>query len=623
MFGFLKNLRSERSENPVSTPEPKEAPAALATAAPAAAPAFRSQGGHGRAPERILLPLQAITNAFPEALQSVIAQPPAASVAIALPVDEILDQLAGGRVEIALGQLRQVAPANTFIPDVSRDQERVALPLPELLSRLDPALLKPRGQRKVELPTDIESPFLQQNAPAPVAATAKGNAPASTPAPAPTPTPASVPRESEKEKLKQSGIVQASSEIQALFAGIRKNPAPAAPSPTPPPTILKPPRPAPEPKPAAAPAPPPVPKPAAKPIQIMAAQPATKPATATPARRQPIVDAPAIKLREAPPTAFPSSGAVAAPRPAAAPKGMLALPLAKIGAEWPEAIREEIAGAPPEAKIEFPADELGAALRQGKITVPWQRLRTMIVPKLPGRGESLYAEALLELPLSVVAPLFMASPGAKDAPAPPAPPPAPSSPPPVAKPEPPKAAPAPAPAPATPPQPPAPPAKAKPVEAAETPAPAAPAPARAPNPAPPPAPVSAPPPAPASPQPGALGLDDRIPSELVARACALNGVAGAVVALRDGLLVAATVPEEFKAETIAAFLPLVFSRLEQAAGTMQIGELQTLMFTAGNRPWQIWRAGSLFFAAVGRSNELLPGAQLKIIASQLARQIKL
>jgi predicted regulator of Ras-like GTPase activity (Roadblock/LC7/MglB family) len=125
-----------------------------------------------------------------------------------------------------------------------------------------------------------------------------------------------------------------------------------------------------------------------------------------------------------------------------------------------------------------------------------------------------------------------------------------------------------------------------------------------------------------APKPGALGLDDRIPSELVARACTLNGVAGAVVALADGLLVSATVPPEFKAETIAAFLPQVFSRLEQAAGTMQIGELQTLMFTAGNRPWQIWRAGSLFFAAVGRPNELLPGAQLKIIAAQLARQVK-
>lgn len=118
----------------------------------------------------------------------------------------------------------------------------------------------------------------------------------------------------------------------------------------------------------------------------------------------------------------------------------------------------------------------------------------------------------------------------------------------------------------------------------------------------------------------AVQRDEDLPAVLVNRACALSGVSGAVVALAEGLLVAAKAPPELKPETLAAFLPQVFSRVEQATTPMQIGELQSLMFTAGDRPWQIWKAGSLFFAAMGRPHEVLPSAQLRVLASQLARQ---
>ncbi|MEI6351769.1 MAG: hypothetical protein WCP06_11770 [Verrucomicrobiota bacterium] len=128
------------------------------------------------------------------------------------------------------------------------------------------------------------------------------------------------------------------------------------------------------------------------------------------------------------------------------------------------------------------------------------------------------------------------------------------------------------------------------------------------TPEPPPLPQAQKPPAPAS--------------QLVVRACGLKGVAGAVIALKDGMLVEANVPSEFNPETLAAFLPQVFARVEQATGAMEIGLLQTVMFTAGDRPWQIWDAGSVYFAALGRPNELLPGSQLKVIAAQLTRQSK-
>jgi|GEM_PF-1191140 len=683
MFGFIKNLIGERGETsapvPESKPEGTAAPAAKRTepsggekaavaesppvpppvpAHPAAEPAARART------ERVLLPLKPITDRLPQPLQSLVAQPPGANVEIALPVEELLAKLSQGRVEVTVADLRKVAPVSTFGPDRSHDDETVEIPLKEVIARLDPALLRLRGQRRIELPGEIQSPFVQQGHQArqarqagkpgthePAASASAGQPSAQMPGSQPPPSGES--ERDEREKLKKSGIVQASSEIQALFAGIKKE----APAPVPPP-VAPPPSPViPKPKPV------PV-APQAKALNLMGAKPqGSSPAPApAPAKRQPIVDAPAIKLKEAPPAApgFPGPAKPGAP----ALPGVIALPLAKLRDAWPEAIREEVAACPPDARVDFPAAELATALRQGKVSVPWQRLRGMIMPKMAAAGESLYDEALLELPLPVVAPLFMAatqrhSPQqrvsvdenlpALFSPAKPAEKPTlkPTSKPvekqpekPAEPAEPAEKAPSQSPSPASPipvPLPAAlePAAEAKEAETAPpsaaftaTPAANVPVPEQA-APAGPSAPVSAP--APATPpkpadsgaQPGALGLDDRVPSELVARACTLGGVAGAVVALHDGLLVAAKVPDEFKAETIAAFLPQVFSRLEQAAGTMQIGELQTLMFTAGNRPWQIWRAGSLFFAAVGRPNELLPGAQLKIIAAQLARQVKI
>ncbi len=564
--------------------------------------------------ERVLLPLKTITDRFPPPLRAVLAEAPAASVSIAIPVEDILKRLARGRVEISVRELRSVAPANTFVSDTSRDEECVELPLQELLSKLDPTLLKPASQRRIEVPENITSPFNRQASPSNTAATP------STPAPQKE-APA---EENPKDKLKKSGLVEASSELQALLAGIKKDSS-AAPVPVASPKL----QPIPAQEPAKAPAADAKP---VKPINLLAPKPQA--AQPVPQKRQPIIDAPGIKLREAPPQ---SPQRPAAPKASATPpalQGNITLPLAKISVGWPETILEETAAYPPDARVEFPAAELAAALRQGKVTVPWQRLRAMIVPQVPkASGDSLYDEALLELPLPVVAPIFMAAsnpqgaqqrikvdesmpalfsavrPEAKTAPQPTPK----AEPKPEPTPQPAPAAPAPKPAPPTQPEAAKPELKAEPAPVSK--------PAEPTEAAKPPA-VPAAPTVPAA-QPGALGLDDRIPSELVARACALNGVAGSVVALSDGLLVAATVPPEFKAETIAAFLPQVFSRLEQAAGTMQIGELQTLMFTAGNRPWQIWRAGSLFFAAVGRPNELLPGAQLKIIAAQLARQIKL
>jgi len=658
MLGFIKDLFGKRAEAPrPSAPAP--APAAPSPAPPPGQPPAARPGPLPARPkgkvERILLSLRAITDHFPEELRPLLAQPPGEGVIIALPAEPILQQLPTGQVSVTLGDLRRVAPFNVFVPDTSRDEERVPLPLSELLAHLDPSSLKRQDQRRVELPSRIDSVFVKRGegdpsrvtslepgalepgaapapappgSPRPAAATPPPPAPTAPAAPAPPrsdsiPAPAEMsapptptPAPEAPEPVRRAPGLAAPAELSALFETAK----PAAPAPeasAPPPVSPAPtPSPAPrpvrdaEPKPAARPPKsinlftPPKPEAFRKtsPIPVPASE---APAAAAPAipvvalGRGPIIDAPPPRPPTPPPVAktVPPASALGVPKaaipapapisapvpkvpaapaaPAAAPSGAatIALPLAEVSEAWPEAIREEIAGAAPGSVIEYPAADLGTALRAGKVAQPWHCLREMIRPPLLAAGESLYAEALLELPLRVVAPRFMAAgaaPGGAGG------------------------------------------AGRKRVAIDDSiPSPFA---AAAPPPAPAPAAAGT-----SAKESGALGLDGRLPSQLVERACSLSGVAGAVIALQEGLVVAAKVPPEFAQESVAAFLPQLFSRLEESMERMKIGELQNLMFTAGDRPWQIWKAGNVFFAAMGRPNELLPGAQLKVIAAQLAR----
>ena len=545
MIGFLKNLFAKKS---AALPSPSVVPASMPIpVAVAVPPPPKSPGSSTTALlkpkariERVLLPLKAITDQFPPELVVLIAQAPGPQVMIALPVDGILQQLSGGRVTVTIADLRKVAPPTTFISETTHDAQEVEIPLPELLARLDPSLLKRKPQRQIEIPQDEADLFVRKPIPEapglpvnpapslsvrlPETATPQPAAPP-TPPPQPSPTPPApvaaaipfkeptpAPLPSLKLELKEDAP------LPPVPPPPSASPAAAPPPPPPVPLVLK----TEPPRPAAAPVPPPVP---------------------------------------------PAPGISSPPIPGDA----IELPLNQVAAQWPEAVREEVASVLDTGTIHYPAAELEAALKRGKVTATWERLRGWITPALT--TPSLYADAVVELPLAVVAPLFLArQPGRT-------------------------------------------PARQEATIDESIPAPFA----RAGNEPPPP------PPEPSEPAPvssGAPVMDDRVPSQFVDKACSLNGVAGSVIALRDGLLVAAKTPPEFQAETIAAFMPQVFSRVEAAAGSMQIGEFQTLMFTAGDRPWQIWKAGNLFFAAVGRPHELLPSAQLKIIAAQLARQTK-
>lgn len=112
------------------------------------------------------------------------------------------------------------------------------------------------------------------------------------------------------------------------------------------------------------------------------------------------------------------------------------------------------------------------------------------------------------------------------------------------------------------------------------------------------------------------------PNEVVSRAAALEGVEGAVIALPDGLLVASQLPPGLNGDTLAAFLPQLFGKVTQCTQELRMGELNNLNFTVGNIPWKVFRVNALYFAAFGVKGEPLPTAKLAALAGELDHKAK-
>jgi predicted regulator of Ras-like GTPase activity (Roadblock/LC7/MglB family) len=112
------------------------------------------------------------------------------------------------------------------------------------------------------------------------------------------------------------------------------------------------------------------------------------------------------------------------------------------------------------------------------------------------------------------------------------------------------------------------------------------------------------------------------PNEVVSRAAGLDGVAGSLIALPDGLMVASRLAPDLNGDTLAAFLPQIFAKVNQCTKELRMGELNNLNFTVGNVPWKIFRVNAIFFAAFGRAGEPLPTAQLAALAAELDHKPK-
>ncbi|MGB8166576.1 MAG: roadblock/LC7 domain-containing protein [Chthoniobacteraceae bacterium] len=539
--------------------------------------------GQIQAVEVANLSLAAILDRLPEELKPLVLKKPEPTVTVALPIATIVKQLPSGAVKVSLATLHRQAPAGVLGPLPPGDKRMVEVPLAEVFRHIKPTVFKRRHDQRAATAFDSGfNLFGDEQNPYQIAPTVPDDEPEPS---APEPPPAPIARV--PPRMAPPAVAAPTAPLQFKLA---RNPEPE------PETQLEPEA---EPEP-----------------------PAPRAITPPPDFFEPKLQ----KLPEVEPPAVPIP--VAAP-PAAAAEPVrdldsITLPLAPLSGGWPEPIRNELAALNGAARVILPKGEVSAGMARGKVIFTWGQIRTWLEPA-PGAASGVDEATELTLPLKVVAPAFLAStkkprveqrapeiddeipalfnsaraaaevvaPATEDA----------ASPEVSDAPESPEAAKAPEPAPAaeTP--------LALAVEAAPAPVPAA-----EPEPAPAKAPETV----------GELfGVPEKTqwtPGELVSRIATLPGVAGAVVALQEGLLVAHSMPEDVKSEVIAAFLPQLFSRLNQYAGEMKLGEVDDLLFTTHGAHCQIYRIGYVYFAVLGKPGEQLPWIELRLVADELGRQ---
>src|SRR5437660_3795524 len=387
MFDRLKSLfkrraeeeRIDEPESPAYPPRefqpgyapgddrPAAAPPPSAPPPPAPLPiaADTSEPGAG---DSIRIPLKSVLVKLSDVLKARVRQPPAGPVQISIPLQKVLTQLPHGSVRMSFGELRLASPAGVFLDMNDQDQTPVELPLPEIVAQLKPEQLPRRtAQRRVDVPDEVGGIFGPKGEP--LTSLRMSTAPAKPSAAPAAPAIAIAPR-------------------HVPMSGPLTTPAPAAPpaasirpvSPLPPPPI-KPASPLPAPSALKMPtAPPPPPAPAIRPSQPLPPPAAPKPPAAAPV----------------------------APTPqASVPAGPLIVPLAQVASSWPEPVKEVVAELS-NATVSLPADELEQALKRGKLLFSWKRIRLLTDPPPSSTAAQSFDDTLLELPLSVIAPLFMA-----------------------------------------------------------------------------------------------------------------------------------------------------------------------------------------------------------------------
>jgi predicted regulator of Ras-like GTPase activity (Roadblock/LC7/MglB family) len=574
--------------------------------------------------EEIELPVASVVAGLPMDLRAKLVSAPPAGLTLRLQAEIIIGQLAFGAVKISFGELRRLVPGVFVNSGGELDNKLVSLPLQEILPRLNPALLARRSGKKIEVADEIVGPFAERGRGFTFTTQPLKGMPVKAPAPAPTPAPA------------PSAPISFTTPPPAPPAP----PAPAAPR-TPPPAAARqtsPPTPSFTPR-SITPAPsggsgishaaiPPVP------ISPLSPRPPTPAAgfanganganghggtngnghsngsslPLPPGLRlgsmngNNRMDIPPLKM--SPQSAEPA----AAPAAPAMPSGSaICVRLGDLCEHWPSELKDQILQSPlGQAKVALENSVIMPGLKRGRVVMTWKQIRQLAQPD---SSPSPKDNVELELPLKVIAPLFLA---AQKAPARPAS----------------KMAvseeipdlffgfPQPAAAPVAPVSPVAPvPPLSKPAEAKQQDTNYF---ARADKPD---TLTVEEPQTLRSPVPQTDFLNRQAhPKDVVARAAAQAGVAGALVAMQDGLRVASQVPAEFNADTLAAFLPQIFERVNQSTRELRMGALNNINFTVGNVPWKIFRVNSVYFAAFGRTGESLPSGQLAQLAAELDRK---
>jgi predicted regulator of Ras-like GTPase activity (Roadblock/LC7/MglB family) len=577
------------------------AAAAIPPAPPLSAVPATPNGTH------VYVSLGAIAASVPETISHKV--PAHHDQFVAIPLEFIVPQLSHGQVVLTTAELR-ASSTEFFGALTAQDEVSVSLPLSDVVQQVPKEYFVRKNKRKVEVPSEVASVFAPNGQGVSVARAAAA-APAATPAAAPA-----VPTIKPPQPAYRAQSAVTSTSAQPV-------PAPAAPAA----------------------------KISISPQSLAAMKAATAAPTPTVPAPAPRAITPLTPPSPAPaapaPLPRPAAPAPVAKKPASKPQGELIVPLHIVAPEWDQEVRKQLADINLQQHlIMVPLDQLAPAMKSGKVLFSWAEVATWIQPSLPSPPTPRVGEMPVELPLKIIAPLFMAkqnsasnkrvavdetipdlfggngkengnghTPSSAQIHTPlrdPNAPVAPSMP---------AAAPARSMTPAA-----APLQMA--VEDEMAPVFTPPAPKAAPAPV---AQVSAPEPEPvAAPAAPEVSVETVIGAEgsrfgakeIVANTSRLPGVGGALLAMSDGLLVTSSAPAAVKGETIAAFLPQMFGRMNQYTKELALGPLQQLTLGIESGQWHVVKCPNIYFAVLGKRGEALPLNLLAQVAAELSNQSK-
>ena len=173
MFGIFKNIfRRTRAQQPVVEPRPPEEPSEpiamplappelSASLPPDLAPAAEPELAPMPAPpDTLSLPIRLVVPGLPDSVRIKANLVGASNVSVFLPLATVLPQLSSGVVTITFDELRKACPPQIFANVSSQEHFALELPLAEILSRVNPTLLKRRpDQKRIEVPSTVTDVF--------------------------------------------------------------------------------------------------------------------------------------------------------------------------------------------------------------------------------------------------------------------------------------------------------------------------------------------------------------------------------------------------------------------------------------------------------------------------------
>ena len=541
--------------------------------------------------------LATIAASLPEAISHKVPADPEQFVPI--PVEKVLPQLAHGQVVMTAAELRECSP-DFFSALAGHDDIPVTLPLGDIVSQLSPQLFGRRSQRRLDVPAEVGPVFGGASSGGASVAKPLPSQPAQRVQPTVTSTtPSSAPAVVQAP----AGRIAMSPQALASLGTNTKVSLPTRPATT------------------AAP----------RPVNPIPAAPVTTPAT-TPS-------VPAATFSRTP---------ITVPKKPAAPAkltGELAVPLSSVCTDWIDEVRTQLIDVDvAQSQILVPLELLVPLMKSGRILFSWQEVAGWIQPPLTIPPTPKVGEMPVELPLKVIAPLFMANHrsggqkrvtvdesipdlfGGGDASAAVQPQAAAEASPPAAVPS----------------VPAMPEARSTPAPVSTSPAPMAAAPALTmAQPAPtkaqttqptlrmaPAAPQVAS--APVAPSESQCSVEQVIgpvtarfgAKEIVAKTARLPGAAGALLVMNDGLLVTSQIAPQFKSDTIAAFLPQMFGRMTQYTKELSLGSLDRITLSVESGEWHVFKTPNIYFAVLGKRGEALSLNLLAQVAAELSSQSK-